>query len=46
MSNVLTEIDSQYPYMTKNEKRLLALSLIHHKSDKNEVSRLSKLIRY
>ncbi|MGK0653761.1 hypothetical protein U5S03_07925, partial [Staphylococcus aureus] len=20
MSNVLTEIDSQYPYMTKNEK--------------------------
>ncbi|MFA0973543.1 hypothetical protein, partial [Staphylococcus aureus] len=21
MSNVLTEIDSQYPYMTKNEKK-------------------------
>ena len=22
MSNVLTEIDSQYPYMTKNEKKI------------------------
>ena len=47
MSNVLTEIDSQYPYMTKNEKKIAKFILNSpQKVIKNEVSRLSKLIRY
>ncbi len=29
MSNVLTEIDSQYPYMTKNEEKKIAKFMLN-----------------